>query len=189
MPVTVRLYCLRFLACFGTSKSSYLASTQSNFLHMRRCCYFSMSVSTSQVKGQGKCSKMLQKLKQQNEIAFETVLLPKTGFWLSSDESWQLKASSDLLCCGVQRSLMCVGLSYLRLSAVTLLSFLYVSISTFLSPVEHCNFRHIVQTHPHSLLQTRHQILLTTGAEHSGERVPVGKTKDCLLKSKTDISS
>lgn len=65
--------------------------------------------------------------------------------------------------------------SHLGLPAVALFSLLHVTIAAFLTPVEHLDLRHVVQTHAHAFLQTGSQVLFTARTEDGGERVP---TKD-----------
>ncbi len=67
--------------------------------------------------------------------------------------------------------------TYLQISAIALLSLLHVSVSTFLSSVEHLHLRHVEQTHAHSFLQTRREILLTARTEDCRERIPERKQK------------
>lgn len=64
-----------------------------------------------------------------------------------------------------------VLLAYFWFSAITLFSFFNVSISTLLFSKRFCNFRHVVETHAHSLFQAAVQVLLAAAAEHCGERV------------------
>lgn len=82
------------------------------------------------------------------------------------------------------------ALMYLHISAITLLSLLYVSVSTFLASVEYFHLRHVEQTHAHTFLQARGEILLTACTEDCRERVPerrnitsvmIGKITDCSI--------
>lgn len=66
----------------------------------------------------------------------------------------------------------------LWLSTVALLALLHIAVATFLSSVEHFDFRHVEEAHAHALLKTGRQVLLTAAAEDSGKRVPGGGGHD-----------
>ncbi len=72
---------------------------------------------------------------------------------------------------------MSSDVTYLQISAIALLSLLDVSVSTCLASVEHLHLRHVEQTHAHTFLQTRRQILLTARTEDRRERIPERKQK------------
>lgn len=67
--------------------------------------------------------------------------------------------------------------TYLHISAIALLSLLDISVSTFLASVEHLHLWHVEQTHAHTFLQTRREILLTARTEDRRERIPERKHK------------
>lgn len=78
---------------------------------------------------------------------------------------------------------------YLHISAITLLSLLDVSVSTFLASVEHFHLRHVEQTHAHTFLQACGQILLTARTEDCRERVPERRNMtSVMIGKKTDSS-
>lgn len=65
--------------------------------------------------------------------------------------------------------------SYLRLSAVTLLSLLHVSVPALLAPEGLGDFRQVEEAHAHALLQAGFQIFPAAAAEDHRERVPAEK--------------
>lgn len=62
--------------------------------------------------------------------------------------------------------------TFLRLPAVTLFSFLHISVPTLPAPERLLDFRQVEETHPHAFLQAGLQVLPAAAAEHHGERVP-----------------